>query len=98
MVHDYVVFNLTKEDAKKVLDVLMIPTPEPAPKEEEYIFKAGDVVRSGCGWSECPTRIIAGMGPALEAFDLNGWPQAKGQQEFKEYRYRKIGVLSDFIK
>jgi len=94
MVHDCMVFNLTKEDSKKVLDVLMIPTPEPAPKEEEYVFKAGDVVRGGYGGK----RIIVEIDHKLKSFSIDGHHQSTGQQEFIAFGYKKIGNLSDFIK
>jgi hypothetical protein len=65
-------------------------------KSYQYQFQKGDVAKNKYG----DYRIICGSDyvGSLIAIDMKGRCQARSQVEFERCGYRKIGILSDFIK
>lgn len=63
-------------------------------EEPKYEFKAGDVAESNQGLK----RMILYCRNGLCSFDPNGHEASSKQQEFEVAGYKKIGVISDFIK
>ena len=63
---------------------------------EEYIFQAGDVAENMNG----DRRLIINIDEKLRAVNIeNGVALfTNGQVEFEKCKYRKIGVLSEYIK
>ena len=61
---------------------------------EKYIFQAGDVVENQDG----NKRIIVSFSGSRLSFSPNGRVESRCQEQFKKYGYRKIGVLSEYIK
>ena len=85
--------EFSEETIVKALERAGISLEEPKP----YQFQAGDVVEYGVG----SRRIICLTSKGnLEAFGLNGYTKCAsgGQKCFENAGYRKIGVLSDYIK
>ena len=64
------------------------------PKPEPYQFKAADVARNNAG----RTRIIVRDYGKLVSYDTDGGFQAGSQEDFEECGYKKIGVITDYIK
>ncbi len=66
------------------------------PKEEKpYVFQAGDVARNDEG--NC--RIVLEINGRLTSYGTEFADfQVVGQEEFEHHGYKKIGVISDFIK
>ncbi len=64
-------------------------------EEKKYVFQAGDVIVLG---NSRDIYIIIDNHGVLESFWLDGIQREKGQAEFESKGYKKIGVLSDFIK
>ena len=84
--------EVSEETIKQALDEKFGKT---EPKPEPYQFKAGDVCKNMYG----DNRIIIKERGELRAFARNGgYSGSYGQKTFEEYKYRKIGVISDFIK
>ena len=64
-------------------------------KEELYQFKAGDVIRNAGGVRV----VVEGTRDKLLVNDIYGHKVALyNQGDFYDWSYRKIGVLSDYIK
>jgi hypothetical protein len=64
---------------------------------ESYQFQAGDVIV--CDGGDKEKRIILNTEEGkLISIDRQGNFMSKGQEEFEIWDYRKIGVISDFIK
>ena len=59
---------------------------------EEYIFQVGDVIQGVYG-----KRIIVSIRGDVYSVGIDG-NRRSDQKEFSECKYRKIGVLSDYIK
>jgi len=66
------------------------------PSKPKHIFKAGDMAKSG-NFSNSK-RIILLISGLLRSFDLDGYPQSTGQNQFESCGYEFIGKLTDFIK
>jgi len=62
--------------------------------EPPYQFKAADVARNNAG----RTRIIVRDYEQLVSYDTDGVFQAGSQEDFEECGYKKIGVITDYIK
>lgn len=62
-------------------------------EKEKYIFQAGDIAKFGIH-----LRIIVWVNGNLVACDGGGYCVARGQAEFESCGYKKIGILTDFIK
>ena len=62
---------------------------------KSYQFKQGDVVVSSDGL----TRIIVyGGSNKMVSYAPNGYIASRNQQQFENAGYKKIGVISDYIK
>ncbi len=71
--------------------------PEPEPEPEKYVFQAGDVVVNSFGRK----RVIVKLREELVPINVetgNVYFAERGQSAFEKQKYRKIGVLSDYIK
>lgn len=65
-------------------------------EKKPYEFQAGDICLTRPNHQK---RLILKIDGKLRAFDVkDGECMARGQREFEECGYRKIGVISDFIK
>ncbi|KKN22338.1 hypothetical protein LCGC14_0916040 [marine sediment metagenome] len=68
---------------------------------EKYVFRAGDVVEYNGIGRGCGKRIIVRIGGVLHSVRVDTGihlSHTQSQRRFEECEYRKIGVLSDYIK
>lgn len=63
-------------------------------KEKRYVFQAGDVAVNECG----ETRIIMDVNTVLMSFTVRGFLLLKGQNQFENYGYKKIGTLEELFE
>ncbi len=86
------------DQVTKDIGLLQLEAAELAKKVEDerrYIFKAGDVVVNDKG----QTRIILRGKGELSSFSVEyGDRGGSGQEHFEKFKYKKIGVLTDYIK
>ena len=69
----------------------------PEPEPEKYVFQAGDVVVGSLGRK----RVIVKLREELVPINVetgNVYFAERGQPAFEKQKYRKVGVLSDYIK
>ena len=64
--------------------------------EPKHVFEAGDVVESGNFSNR--KRIILQIDGMLKSYNLDGFPQSTGQQQFEANGYKFIGKLKDLLK
>lgn len=64
--------------------------------EKEYIFKEGDVVRNMRDLGK-PIRFVGRFEGKLVTMNKDGYVYYKTQDNMEHYRYKKIGVLKDFL-
>ena len=64
---------------------------------EKYIFQAGDVVKNMYENKRVIFKNAAGHLRSI-ALETNEEVATVGQKDFEKFGYRKIGVLSDYIK
>ena len=66
---------------------------------KKYIFQAGDVASYEDEGQDSDYRIIVKYKGELLSFLINGeYSSSYCQRQFESNKYRKIGVLSDYIK
>ncbi len=87
---DLETYEVTEETCAKVKALIEAD-------KKPYQFKAGDVVENEQGKKRV---IVRDVSPhyVLKAFTLHGHFQTEGQKEFEAVPYKKIGVISDYIK
>ncbi len=89
--------TLTLSNGKKVsLETIEIALEAYFEKHpEEFIFQAGDVCDTA---TKGEVRIIISNNGNVESYNADGKLCSTSQKQFEASGYRKIGVLSEYIK
>ena len=66
--------------------------------EQQYVFKAGDVVINNLGCKNVIVKLNFSSTELVSIRVNNGSKQGSGQKHFEDFGYKKIGELSEFIK